>query len=198
MSYIKIDKTEQIKTNFDKFKKFVKMTFKFDLFKGLALTIKEMFRRDNSHTLLYPLEKMELNNRYRGVHKLLRILESGNERCIGCGLCAKICISNCINMETFLDKNGRKEVSDYSINFGRCVYCGMCADVCPELAIVHGKDYEFASEQRAYYGLKEDLILKVSDKNDVEFEGYGSISKNLNHMIKRTATAYVDDEEDEL
>jgi len=47
---------------------------------------------------------------------MLRLLESGHYRCIGCGLCEKICISNCITMDTRYDENQRKEVSEYTIN----------------------------------------------------------------------------------
>ncbi|EDP6827868.1 NADH-quinone oxidoreductase subunit I, partial [Campylobacter jejuni] len=96
-------------------------------------------------TIKYPFEKVKLDNRYRAVHRLMRFIESENERCIGCGLCEKICISNCIRMETSLDENGRKKVENYSINLGRCIYCGFCAEVCPELAIVHGTEYENAA-----------------------------------------------------
>lgn len=198
MSYIEIDKRQKATTNLEKFKRFLKRTFRLELFKGLCVTFKEMVRKDNTHTFFYPQEKLELNNRYRGVHKLLRVLESGNERCIGCGLCSKICISNCINMETSIDEKERKEVKEYSINLGRCVYCGMCADVCPELAIVHGGDYEFASEQRAYYGFKEDFLEK--NRSEYEFEGYGSLPLNSNELIKLTPTAYTqpDKEKEEL
>lgn len=92
------------------------------------------------HTVQYPLEKLPLSSRYRAVHELKRLLDSGNERCIGCGLCEKICVANCIRMETSYGEDKRKAVTEYSINFGRCIYCGLCAEVCPELAIVHGGD----------------------------------------------------------
>ncbi len=68
------------------------------------------------HTTQYPLEKLPISPRYRAIHEMLRLLESGHYRCIGCGLCEKICISNCIAMETRYDENQRKEVTEYRIN----------------------------------------------------------------------------------
>lgn len=187
MAYFDIDKRDE---SLNGLKRFVKRTFRLELFVGLGHTFLQMIKKDNRHTFLYPFEKMELDHRYRGVHSLMRLLESGNDRCIGCGLCAKICVSNCIDMDTNIDKNERKKVSNYSINFGRCVYCALCADVCPELAIVHGKEYELASEQRAYYGFSCDLLTKsVREQN--EFEGYGSLPKDADERVKLTPTAYI-------
>jgi len=141
------------------------------------------------------MEKFVMPPRYRGVHKLMRLLESGSERCIGCGLCEKICVANCIAMETSLGADGRKKVDNYSINLGRCVYCGLCADVCPEIAIVHGCEYELASEQRAYYGFKEDLLIRGENLclNGAaqEFAGYGSLDENAGARIKVTPNAYI-------
>ncbi|MSN95715.1 NADH-quinone oxidoreductase subunit NuoI [Campylobacter sp. FMV-PI01] len=194
INYIKLDERQSYVTKKDKFKRFLKRTFRFELFVGLGVVFREMVRKDSSHTIFYPIEKMELNARYRGVHKLLRVLESGNQRCIGCGLCEKICVSNCIAMDTKLNEDGRKEVTNYSINFGRCVYCGLCADVCPELAIVHGGEYEFASEQRAGFGFKKDLLIS-NLKDQSEFEGYGSLPTNASELVKFTPTAYSNKEE---
>jgi NADH-quinone oxidoreductase subunit I len=95
-------------------------------------------------------------------------------------------------MDTGVDKNGRKIVKEYSINFGRCIFCGLCAEVCPELAIVHSDEYEYAAEQRAYYGLKEDMLTPIDTfKNgkQKEFEGYGSISADADKNIKKTPIA---------
>ncbi len=193
--YAQIDKRTPIKSGGDKLRRFLSRTFNGELFVGLWVVLKNMFKRGGSHTLRYPMEKFVMPPRYRGVHKLMRLLESGSERCIGCGLCEKICVANCIAMETSLGADGRKKVDNYSINLGRCVYCGLCADVCPEIAIVHGCEYELASEQRAYYGFKEDLLIRGENLclNGVaqEFAGYGSLDENAGARIKMTPNAYI-------
>ena len=193
--YVQIDKRAPIKSGGDKLRRFLSRTFNGELFVGLWVVLKNMFKRGGSHTLRYPMEKFVMPPRYRGVHKLMRLLESGSERCIGCGLCEKICVANCIAMETSLGSDGRKKVDNYSINLGRCVYCGLCADVCPEIAIVHGCEYELASEQRAYYGFKEDLLIRGENLclNGAaqEFAGYGSLDENAGARIKMTPNAYI-------
>ncbi|WP_366111721.1 NADH-quinone oxidoreductase subunit NuoI [uncultured Campylobacter sp.] len=193
--YAQIDKRAHIKSGGDKLRRFLARTFNGELFVGLWVVLKNMFKRGGSHTLRYPMEKFVMPPRYRGVHKLMRLLESGSERCIGCGLCEKICVANCIAMETSLGADGRKKVDNYSINLGRCVYCGLCADVCPEIAIVHGCEYELASEQRAYYGFKEDLLIRGENLclNGAaqEFAGYGSLDENAGARIKMTPNAYI-------
>jgi NADH-quinone oxidoreductase subunit I len=165
-----------------------------ELFVGLWLTIKEMGKMlflGGKHTTQYPFEKLPISPRYRAIHNMLRLLESGHYRCIGCGLCEKICISNCIAMETRYDENQRKEVSEYTINFGRCIYCGYCAEVCPELAIVHGGRYETASEQRASFSLFDDMLTPIDVlKQQQEFAGFGSVSPNADAAIKKTPLAY--------
>ncbi|MDO5045121.1 NADH-quinone oxidoreductase subunit NuoI [Campylobacter sp.] len=188
--YILIKTNKPPMNKFEKFKRFVSRAVKFELFVGLWTVLKEMIW-GRSHTLLYPLEKLELSPRYRSVHRLMRFIESENERCIGCGLCEKICVSNCIAMNTIEGNDGRKKVLEYSINYGRCVYCGLCAEVCPELAIVHGSEYENASEQRAYFGFKEDLLTPIDKLRDqVEFSGFGSLSADADRFVKKTPTAY--------
>lgn len=193
--YAQIDKRAPINSGGDKLRRFLTRTFRGELFMGLWVVLKNMFKRGGSHTLRYPMEKFVMPPRYRGVHKLMRLLESGSERCIGCGLCEKICVANCIAMETSLGADGRKKVDNYSINLGRCVYCGLCADVCPEIAIVHGCEYELASEQRAYYGFKEDLLIRGENLclNGAaqEFAGYGSLDENAGARIKVTPNAYI-------
>ncbi len=176
------------------FKQVAKRTVNGELFVGLWITLKEMVKTlfmGGKHTTLYPFEKMPISPRYRAIHNMLRLLESGHYRCIGCGLCEKICISNCIAMETRYDENQRKEVSEYTINFGRCIYCGYCAEVCPELAIVHGGRYETASEQRASFSLFDDMLTPIDMlKQQQEFAGFGSVTPNADAAIKKTPLAY--------
>lgn len=195
--YILIYEKLKPKSAFDKFKHFIAITFKPDLLIGLKVTIKQMLF-SKSHTLKYPMQKMELNARYRGIHKLLKFVESENERCIGCGLCEKICVSNCISMKTSLGEDGRKKVASYSINLSRCVYCGFCADVCPELAIVCGQEYEVASESRIIFGTKDEFLTKDKFlKDQSEFEGYGALPKNADSLIKKTPNAFIGENENE-
>jgi len=176
------------------FKQVAKRAVSGELFVGLWITLKEMVKTlfmGGKHTTMYPFEKMPISPRYRAIHNMLRLLESGHYRCIGCGLCEKICISNCIAMETIYDENQRKEVSEYTINFGRCIYCGYCAEVCPELAIVHGGRYETASEQRASFSLFDDMLTPIDMlKQQQEFAGFGSVTPNADAAIKKTPLAY--------
>jgi len=192
--YIQVEIDDYPTSGWDAFKQVTKRTLSGELFKGLGIVFGIMKRalfEKEMHTVQYPLEKLPISPRYRAVHKLLGLLESGTNRCIGCGLCEKICISNCIKMDTRIDENSRKEVVEYSINLGRCIFCGYCAEVCPELAIVHGGRYENASEQRAHFTIVEDLLTPFDEiKQQVEFEGFGAISPDADKKIKKTPLAY--------
>jgi NADH-quinone oxidoreductase subunit I len=192
--YKLLDLEETPKTNWGKFKRVVGRTFKLELLVGLKVTVREMFKAlfmGEMHTIKYPLEKLPISPRYRAIHEMLRLLESGHYRCIGCGLCEKICIADCIRMDTRYDENQRKEVVEYTINFGRCIFCGYCAEVCPELAIVHGGRYEVASEQRASFALFEDMLTPIDKlKYQKEYPGFGAPSPNADENIKKTPLAY--------
>ncbi len=181
-------------TGMGRFERVVKRTFKGELFVGLGVTMREMINalfKGEMHTIKYPMEKLPISPRYRAIHDMLRLLESGHYRCIGCGLCEKICISDCIRMDTRYDENQRKEVTEYTINFGRCIFCGYCAEVCPELAIVHGGRYETASEQRASFSLFEDMLTPIDAlKQQKEFDGFGAVTPNADNAIKKTPLAY--------
>ena len=192
--YIKVDIDNYPTTGWGQFKQVVNRTLSVELFKGLGITfgiMKKALINDEMHTVQYPLEKLPISPRYRAVHKILGLLESGENRCIACGLCEKICIANCIRIDTRIDEHSRKEVLEYSINLGRCIFCGYCAEVCPELAIVHGGRYENASEQRAHFVLKDDLLTPIDFlKNQEEFTGFGAVSDDADEKIKQTPLAY--------
>jgi len=190
--YFLVDIEDYPTTGWDKFKRVVKRSFKGELFVGLWVVLREMifFKK---HTISYPEEKMPIGPRYRAVHEMKRLWESDAERCIGCGLCEKICISNCIKMDTKIDENSRKEVSEYTINLGRCIFCGYCAEVCPELAITHGGDYEQASDQREHF-VDYEYMLTPLDKmragTQSEFEGFGAITPHEEERVKKTPLSY--------
>jgi NADH-quinone oxidoreductase subunit I len=190
--YFLVDIEEYPTTPWEQFKRVAKRTFKGELFVGLWVVLREMIKFD-IHTVQYPEEKLPIGPRYRAIHEMKRLWESGTERCIGCGLCEKICISKCIRIETHYDENQRKEVGEYSINLGRCIYCGYCAEVCPELAITHGGEYENASEQREHFTLYNDMLTPIDDVlngKQKEFQGFGAITPHEDERLKKTPLAY--------
>jgi NADH-quinone oxidoreductase subunit I len=192
--YRMLDLEPTPETGWGQFKQIVRRSLSLELLVGLKVTMREMIKAlffGQMHTTKYPFEKLPIGPRYRAIHEMKRLLESGHYRCIGCGLCEKICPADAIRMDTGYGEDQRKEVQEYTINFGRCIFCGYCAEVCPELAIVHGGRYETASEQRASFSLFEDMLTPIDQlKQQREFPGYGAVSPNADANIKKTPLAY--------
>jgi NADH-quinone oxidoreductase subunit I len=190
--YFQVEIEDYPETGWDKFKQVATRALKGELFVGLWVVLREMFKFD-IHTVQYPKEKLPIGPRYRAVHEMQRLFESGTERCIGCGLCEKICISDCIRMDTRIDENSRKQVTEYTINLGRCIFCGYCAEVCPELAIVHGPRYENTSEQREHFILFEDMLTPIDmaiKGEQKEYPGFGAVTPHEDERVKKTPLAY--------
>jgi len=181
-------------TGWGRFKRTLHRATRIELLIGLKVTMTQMLKAlfgGEMHTTKYPFEKLPIGPRYRAIHEMKRLLESGHERCIACGLCEKICPANAIRIEAKYGDDSRKEVQEYTINFGRCIFCGYCAEVCPELAIVHGGRYETASEQRSSFSLFEDMLTPIDRlTQQQEFQGYGSVSPHADSTIKKTPLAY--------
>ncbi len=136
-----------------------------EIAKGMALTLKNMFRPNV--TLQYPEVRFEPPASYRGRPVLVQE-NNGVERCVACGLCSRVCPALAIEVqasETDLEKE-RYPVK-FEINMLRCIFCGFCEEVCPEEAIVMSKDYELVFKNRndAIFG-KEKLLVPVENLKD--------------------------------
>ncbi|MDR3665290.1 MAG: NADH-quinone oxidoreductase subunit NuoI [Ignavibacteriaceae bacterium] len=136
-----------------------------EIIKGLALTLRTMFKP--KFTVEYPEVKFIPPASYRG-RPVLVMEENGKERCVACGLCARVCPPLAIEVQAAetQDEKERYPVK-FEINMIRCIFCGFCEEVCPEEAIVMSKDYElsFSSREEALYG-KDKLLTPIKQVQD--------------------------------
>jgi len=88
-------------------------------------------------TILYPFEKRDVPSDYRGK------IEIDYGQCVGCGLCAKDCPSQALEMVTLPD--GKKKPKYY---LARCTFCSQCVESCPRKAIKMTQVYELATYNR--------------------------------------------------
>lgn len=121
-----------------------------ELLEGMAVTIRHHFREP--FTVQYPEERLALQPRFRGYPRLRSHPETGEELCIACLQCEKICPDECIKIEGESHPSGRgKRAKSFTIDYERCCLCGLCVDPCPTgpiTAIYMSHDYEYAQYER--------------------------------------------------
>ena len=127
-----------------------------ELLGGLWVTWKKFFTPNI--TVNYPEEKTPHSPRFRGLHALRCYPGSGEERCISCCLCARICPTQCIRLVTTGAE--QKVIEEYDVDLGHCLFCGLCAEVCPEEAIVLTRRYEASWYRRDDTVLHKDDLLR--------------------------------------
>jgi NADH-quinone oxidoreductase subunit I len=132
-----------------------------ELFKGLALTGKHMFRR--KITVQFPEEKTPLSPRFRGLHAQRRY-ENGEERCIACKLCEAVCPAMAISIESDVAQDGTRRTSRYDIDLTKCIFCGFCEEACPVDAIVETHIFEYHGEKRGDLYFTKEMLLAVGDR----------------------------------
>jgi len=91
----------------------------------LSKILKNLFSKPM--TVRFPHESIPIPDRYRGEHAY------DIDKCISCGLCAKICPNRAIEMVEVSDKYKEKYPKRYpKIDLGKCCFCGLCEDICPK------------------------------------------------------------------
>jgi NADH-quinone oxidoreductase subunit I len=135
-----------------------------EILKGLLVTLRQMFKP--KFTRQYPEEIWTPPSSYRGRPVLVQ--EQGVERCVACGLCARVCPALAIEVQAAeTDDEKERYPIVFEINMLRCIFCGFCEEACPEEAIVMSKEYElsFYTQEEAIFG-KEKLLKSADELRD--------------------------------
>ncbi|HHB91013.1 MAG TPA: 4Fe-4S dicluster domain-containing protein, partial [Anaerolineae bacterium] len=109
-------------------------------------------------TIQYPEEKRQLPENFRFIPMLVYEADTGKQRCTACGICSKVCPSQCIWIVRDQTKEGKPipRPKEFYIDASICMSCGFCAEFCPFDSIKMNHDYELAVYDR-YPGLILDL-----------------------------------------
>jgi NADH-quinone oxidoreductase subunit I len=147
---------------------FLQKTYIPEIVKGMLLTFKQMLKP--KFTRQYPEERFNPQPSYRGRPVLVE--QNGVERCVACGLCARVCPALAIEVqasETEMEKE-RYPVK-FEINMLRCIFCGFCEEACPEEAIIMSDEYElvFQKPEDAIFGKDKLLMSTERLKTRLEF-----------------------------
>lgn len=140
-----------------------------EIARGLGITMRQMFK-PKDFVRQYPEQRWEPTGSFRGRPVLVE--EDGHERCVACGLCARVCPALAIEVqagETPTEKERYPE--KFEINMLRCIFCSFCEEVCPEEAIVMSKDYEivYTNTREAILEKDELLVPKAKLQDRLEF-----------------------------
>ena len=109
-------------------------------------------------TVQYPEVKPLIAPRWRGRIVLTRDPD-GQERCVGCYLCAVACPVDCIALQATEDDHGRRYPEFFRINFSRCIFCGLCEEACPTYAIQLTPDFEMCEYNRQNLVYEKEHLL---------------------------------------
>jgi NADH-quinone oxidoreductase subunit I len=140
----------------------IKKVFFIEIMQGLALTLKHLF--SPPVTRQYPTEKREPFPGSRGLHALVRNPATGKEKCVGCGLCAAMCPSQCIHIYTSEGDDNKKVVDRYEVEVLRCVFCALCVEACPYGALALTDHFEYSNYKREDFYYTKEMLLENWDK----------------------------------
>jgi NADH-quinone oxidoreductase subunit I len=134
-----------------------------DLFKGMKVTFKYQNPKE-IYTEQYPLERPQVAERYRGLHRLNNDPDTGQTMCIACDLCALACPEKLIVVKSIRDEaTKKKKMTTWSVDLSRCMFCGLCEDACPTDALEMSQDYEFALYSRDGLVLDREQLEKGTE-----------------------------------
>lgn len=148
---------------------------------GFMVTLNHMNRLPL--TIQYPYEKLIPSERFRGrIHFEF-------DKCIAREVRVRVCPINLPVVDRELRKEvKKKQLKNYSIDFGVCIFCGNCVEYCPTNCLSMTEEYELSIYDR--HDLNYDQIalgrLPISVIEDSTIQ---TIS-NLNYLFEGDTEGY--------
>lgn len=105
-------------------------------------------------TIQYPEQQLHPSEEYRMIPFLVYELDDSGQkkyRCTSCGICSKVCPTQCIWITRKKDAVSGKPIpqsEDFFIDIDKCMNCGFCAEFCPFDAIKMDHDFEVSTYER--------------------------------------------------
>ena len=117
------------------------MLYFVDTVRSLSASLRNVFRKPT--TIEFPAVRRERPERFRASFALLHD-EPGDELCVGCKACERICPSEVITVEAEkrispVTEKKRSYASVFTLDANACIFCELCVQVCPTDAIVMTK-----------------------------------------------------------
>jgi 4Fe-4S ferredoxin len=117
------------------------------------------------HKVTKKIESNECLTIRRGVLSLHDSLVLNNTRCVGCGICVKICYKEALKLSNaIVDKGILLKKSAITVEADKCTFCGMCAALCPLNAIKlfrNGKEINPAVETELFPHILKKATVNV-------------------------------------
>ena len=148
-----------------RFASWFRSLFLLEMHQGLGLTLKYLFRP--KYTLMYPMEKVPMSPRFRGLHALRRY-PNVEERCIACKLCEAVCPALAITIDSEKREDNTRRTTRYDIDLFKCIYCGFCEESCPVDSIVLTHVHEYHFENRGENIVTKPQLLAIADRLEPE------------------------------
>jgi NADH-quinone oxidoreductase subunit I len=101
-------------------------------------------------TIQYPEQKRKISETFRFWPFLVYDETPEEPRCTACGICARVCPTQCIWIKRATDARGRPKArpEGFWIDGVICMSCGFCAEFCPFDAIKMNQEHEVALTDR--------------------------------------------------
>ena len=127
-----------------------------DLMAGAGVTIRYFF--STPVTVQYPFQRRSIAARFKGVLALVPD-KYGDDKCIGCMQCVKICPVDCLTVVTrkmakeeaeahHSEVKKRFYIETFEVDLQRCMLCSLCVEVCPTQALEMSHDVHMVMTDR--------------------------------------------------